>query len=77
MIASLAGHLPAPPPPPTSWGDEAHVRALLGGQTLLAIQRRSVDFVAESPDGMIADYERQFGPIVSRSRCSPQPRTTR
>jgi SAM-dependent methyltransferase len=65
MIASLAGHLRAPPPPApsTSWGGEAHVRALLGGQTLLAIQRRRVDFVAESPDGMIADYERQFGPI--------------
>jgi ubiquinone/menaquinone biosynthesis C-methylase UbiE len=66
MIASLAGHLPAPPPPapPTLWGDEAHVRALLGGQTLLAMERRSVDFVAESRDAMIADYERQFGPLV-------------
>jgi len=66
MFATLAGHLPAPPPPapPTLWGDEDHVRAPLGGQTLLAIQRRSVDFDAESLDEMMSDYERQFGPMV-------------
>ena len=66
MFALFASRMPAPPPPaaPTLWGDEAHVRALLGGQTLLAIEPRTVDLVAESPDAMIADYERQFGPMV-------------
>jgi ubiquinone/menaquinone biosynthesis C-methylase UbiE len=66
MLATLAGHLPAPPPPapPTLWGEEAHVRALLGGQTLLAIETRTVDFVFASLDEMMDGYEQQFGPIV-------------
>lgn len=66
MFALFAGRMPAPPPPapPTLWGDDAHVRALLGGQTLLAIERRTVDLVSESLDAMMADYERQFGPMV-------------
>lgn len=66
MFALFAGRLPAPPPPapPALWGDEAHVRALLGGQTLLSIEPRTVDLVAESLEAMIGDYERQFGPMV-------------
>ncbi len=70
MFATFAAHLPAPPPPepPALWGEEAHVRALLGGQTLLAIERRSVDFVFESLDVMFAGYEQQFGPMVLAQR---------
>jgi len=66
MFATLAGHLPVPPPPvpPTLWGDEAHVRKLLGGQTLLAMERRTVDFVYESREVWMAAYEQQFGPMV-------------
>jgi hypothetical protein len=66
MIATLAGHLPAPPlpAPPILWGDEAHVRNLLGGQTLLAMERRTIDFVHDSADAIVGDYERRFGPVV-------------
>ena len=66
MFAAFADRMPAAPPPapPTLWGDEAHVRALLGGQARLAIQRRTVDLVYESLDGMVAEYEQQFGPMV-------------
>ena len=70
MFALFAGRMPVPPPPapPTLWGDEGHVRALLGGQVLLAIERRTVDLVAESRDAMMSDYERQFGPMVLAQR---------
>ncbi|HWC26646.1 MAG TPA: methyltransferase domain-containing protein [Solirubrobacteraceae bacterium] len=72
MFAMLAEHLPesAPPggEPPAMWGDERHVRALLGGQAQLALERRTVDFVYPSRDEMIADYEERFGPLVLAKR---------
>jgi ubiquinone/menaquinone biosynthesis C-methylase UbiE len=66
QFALFADRMPAPPPPtpPTLWGDEGHVRSLLGGQILLAIERRSVDLVSPSIEEAIADYERRFGPMV-------------
>jgi len=66
MFALFSERMPAPPPPmpPSRWGDESHVRALLGGQTLLAIERRTVDLVSASMEEWMADYERQFGPMV-------------
>ena len=65
LFATVAGHVPVPPPvPPILWGDEAHLRSLLGGQTLLAIEQRSVDFVFDSVDAMIDGYEETFGPMV-------------
>lgn len=75
MFAIFAARMPAPPPPapPSLWGDEGHVRALLGGQTLLAMQRRTVDLVYESLDGMFADYEKQFGPMVLARRVLDGP----
>ena len=67
LFGTVRGHMPATAsaaPPPVLWGDEPHVRALLGGQTLLSIERPSVDFVFDSIDGMLEDYEASFGPIV-------------
>lgn len=66
MLALFASRMPAPPPPapPTLWGEETHLRALLGGQTLLAVERCTVDLVAGSMEAMMADFERQFGPMV-------------
>ena len=65
-LARFASRMPAPPPPapPTLWGEETHLRALLGGQTLLAVERCTVDLVAGSMEAMMADFERQFGPMV-------------
>ena len=66
MFALFAARTPTPPPPiaPTLWGDEAHLRVLLGGQILLAIERRTVDLVSPSMEEAIADYERRLGPMV-------------
>ena len=76
MFATVARHLPTTPPPapPTLWGDEGHVRALLGGQTSLSAQRRTVDFVFESLESMVAGYEQQFGPMVMARRVLDSPR---
>jgi len=71
VFAIVAGYLPAPPAsakPPMLWGNEAYVRALLGGQTLLALERRSVDFVVESQDEMMVGYDERFGPTVLAKR---------
>jgi ubiquinone/menaquinone biosynthesis C-methylase UbiE len=71
LIATLAGYLPpasAVAAPPTLWGDEAHVRALLGGQILLALEPRTVDFVASSLDEMLAGFEERFGPLILARR---------
>jgi ubiquinone/menaquinone biosynthesis C-methylase UbiE len=58
-----------PPPPalaqrPTLWGEEAHLRTLLGGQVLLALERRTVDFVFPSIETMLSDFQEQFGSMV-------------
>ena len=53
---------------PALWGDEAYLRALLGGQVLLAMERRTAAVVFESPDAMLSGYEQQFGPLVRAKR---------
>ncbi len=77
MFATLSGHLPPPPAiaqRPTLWGDEAHVRALLGGQILLALERRVVELVAPSAEAMVARQEERFGPLVVARRLLPAER---
>ncbi len=67
VIATIGSYLPPPPPiaqRPTLWGEEAHLRTILGGQVLLALERRSVDFVHSSIDVMVSELEEQFGPMV-------------
>jgi ubiquinone/menaquinone biosynthesis C-methylase UbiE len=49
---------------PLLWGDERHVRKLLGGQLLLAQERRCVDFRPPSTDAIIAMYDFAFGPFI-------------
>ena len=67
LIATIQSYLPPPPPiaqRPTLWGEEAHLRTLVGGQVLLALERRSVDFVLPSIELMVSSFEEQFGPVV-------------
>jgi hypothetical protein len=66
VIGLLGRHLPQPPgaPAPMSWGDEGHVRKLLGGQLLLDQESHIVDFRFASVDAMVAEFERAFGPFV-------------
>ncbi|MGH2841748.1 MAG: class I SAM-dependent methyltransferase [Solirubrobacteraceae bacterium] len=67
LFQTIGRHAPKPPEfadPPVLWGDEGHVRRMLGGVLLLAFENRSVDFVFGSVDEMVAEYEAAFGPIV-------------
>lgn len=76
LLQTLGGHFPPPPEfadPPLLWGDEGHVRRLLGGRLLLAFEQRSVDFVFASVDDMLAEYEEVFGPVViARQALAPE-----
>jgi hypothetical protein len=59
-----------PPPPegagsPAAWGDEGHVRELLGGSGLdVEIDRREVQFTFGSVDAAVDVYTKDFGPLV-------------
>ena len=71
LIATLTKHLPPQPAiaqRPALWGDEAHIRALLGGQVLLALESRTVDLVFGSLDDMLAGLQERFGPLVLAHR---------
>ncbi len=67
VIATLQGYLPPQPAiaqRPTLWGVEAHLRTLIGGQVLLALERRTVDFVFPSIEKVMSSFEEHFGPLV-------------
>jgi ubiquinone/menaquinone biosynthesis C-methylase UbiE len=67
LFAIVAGHLPPPPDgaaSPAQWGEEGHVRKLLGGQLLLAQELRAVDMRPPSRDAMVALFDNAFGPFV-------------
>ena len=49
------------------------MRRVLGGQLVLAIEPRSVDFVFESVDAMLALYEENFGAARRRAGASSTP----
>jgi len=71
LIATLTKHLPAQPAiaqRPTLWGEEAHVRAVLGGQVLLALERRTVGLVFPSLGEMMTGLEERFGPLILAKR---------
>jgi hypothetical protein len=71
LVATLTKHLPPQPAiaqRPTLWGEEAHIRALLGGQVLLALESRTVDVVFESLEGMLAGLQERFGPLLLAQR---------
>jgi SAM-dependent methyltransferase len=66
VIGLLVRQLPLPPgsAAPALWGDERHVRKLLGGQLLLDQEPHTVDFRFASVDAMVAEFERAFGPFA-------------
>jgi len=67
LFETIGGYLPPPPEfaySPVLWGDEGHVRRMLGGRLLLAFEHRSVDFVFGSVEDMITEYNEIFGPLV-------------
>jgi SAM-dependent methyltransferase len=78
FIQTITRALPPPPAgaqPPILWGKESYVRALLGGQILLGIERHAVEFVFATLDDMLAAYKEHFGPLVlARRILEPQGR---
>jgi len=67
MFQMIAAHLPTPTvatPSPLEWGDERRARALLGGQLLLAQERRTVDMRPPSRDALVALFDNAFGPFI-------------
>jgi hypothetical protein len=58
------------------WGDEGHVRALLGaGGAELTCERMAVTFAAESARAMLDEDEQILGPaIMARRALEPQGR---
>lgn len=71
MFATLGAYLPPPPAiasRPTLWGEETHVQALLGGQVVLSLERRTVELVAPSAEVLMSRQEERFGPLVIAKR---------
>jgi ubiquinone/menaquinone biosynthesis C-methylase UbiE len=65
----VAPYLPPPPEgaqPPLLWGDEGHVRELLGdGVTTLSLTRHTYVESAPTPEAWVELYTTTFGPIVA------------
>jgi len=76
LFETIGRHLPRPPEivdPPVLWGDEGHVRRMLGGVLLLAFENRSVDFVFPTVDELVAEYDAAFGAMVlGRKTLGPE-----
>lgn len=70
LLATMKPFAPAPPPgasPAPLWGDEQHVRGLLGdGVRDLRVERRTASFAVEStPEGFREWWKRTYGPTIA------------
>jgi hypothetical protein len=69
MFTAMKPYAPPPPPgaqPPPLWGDETHVRALLGDRITDVVVRRqtiTVDGFA-TPEAWLAYWKKVYGPTV-------------
>jgi SAM-dependent methyltransferase len=75
----VGSFMPAPPPelkPPVAWGDEGHVRPLLGDSGAeLSFELRTVAFEHDSPESWVEYDERILGPaIMAKAALEPQGR---
>jgi ubiquinone/menaquinone biosynthesis C-methylase UbiE len=68
MFRTIGKYMPRPPAgfqPPILWGNEDHVRELLGDRVAdLRFERRTVPIEAESADAWTGYIERTLGPVV-------------
>ncbi|MDD7969154.1 class I SAM-dependent methyltransferase [Actinomycetospora lemnae] len=69
LFKTMKPFAPPPPPgaqPPPLWGDEAHVRALLGDRvTDVETERRTVTIAAfDTPDGFRSYWKETYGPTI-------------
>jgi SAM-dependent methyltransferase len=79
MFALNSSFMPPPPPelqPPIMWGEEEHVRTLLGAPGVeLEFERREVAFEHDSTEAIIAEDENALGPaMLARTALEPQGR---
>jgi SAM-dependent methyltransferase len=77
FFMTTASHMPPPPEgfqPPVLWGNEEHVRGLFEGTGVeLDFDRASVEFLGDSVDEFMAEYERDLPPIVAaRAMLEPE-----
>jgi SAM-dependent methyltransferase len=78
MFKTVGSYMPPPPPelrPPTTWGDEQHVRGLFASSGAdLEFHDRAVYFVDdESPEHWLEYNERVLGPVVmAKAALEPQ-----
>ncbi len=77
FFMTTASHMPPPPEgfePPVLWGNEDHVREIFEGTGVeLAFEPATVEFVGDSVDEFMAEYERDLPPIVAaRALLEPQ-----
>lgn len=68
MFRTVSSYMPPPPPelkPPVMWGEEGHVRSLLGAQGAeVSCERHEVVFEHDSAEALIAEDERMLGPTM-------------
>lgn len=70
MFATIKSYVPAPPPgvqPPPLWGDEAHVRGLLGDRvTDVSVRRRKLLVERfETPESFRDFFKACYGPTIA------------
>jgi SAM-dependent methyltransferase len=69
FFMTVAKHMPPPPEgfqPPILWGVEDHVRDLFDGTGVeLQFEKAAVDFVADSTEEFMAEYETALPPTVA------------
>lgn len=74
LFAAMKPHVPAPPPgvqPPPLWGNEDHVRALLGDRVDdVTAERRTLTVTAFADGAAFRDYFKSvYGPTISAFRA--------
>jgi SAM-dependent methyltransferase len=77
FFMTVAKHMPPPPDgfqPPILWGTEDHARALFEGTGVeLEFEQAAVDFVADTAEGFLAEYESKLPPMVAaKAMLGPQ-----
>jgi SAM-dependent methyltransferase len=69
FFMKVAQHMPPPPEgfqPPILWGTEDHVRELFDGTGVdLEFEEDAVDFIADSAEDFLAEYETKLPPMVA------------
>jgi SAM-dependent methyltransferase len=77
FFMTVSKHMPPPPEgfqPPILWGNEDHVRGLFDGTGVdLELRRAALEFIADSADAFMEEYETALPPMVAaRQALEPE-----